>query len=72
MTYTFKCKECGKDFEKEMTFADYDKYKTGEVPVLCECGKESERTFIMDTLVTHYKCGGFYDTESKTGSFRVR
>lgn len=69
--YTFKCEKCNKDFEKEMTFEEYDEFKKGNVN-LCECGGNVKRTWIMDSLITHYACGGFYDTDSKTGSYRIR
>ncbi|MCQ2086448.1 MAG: hypothetical protein MJZ37_00030 [Bacilli bacterium] len=69
MTYTFKCTKCNKDFEKEISIKEYDNEKN---KTYCECGGKAERTFIMDTLVTHYACDGFYDTGSKTGRYRCR
>lgn len=70
--YTFKCTKCEKQFEKEMTFAEYDEYKDGAKPVICECGEKAERTFIMDSLITHYKGTGFYQTDYGKGAFDIR
>lgn len=71
MVYTFNCKKCGKDFEKEMSFAEYDNFKAGNNK-LCECGGEAQRTFIMTSLTTELKGDGWYQTEHGKGHIICR
>lgn len=68
-TYTFKCTKCAADFEREIPISQYDNEKD---KVVCDCGGKVERTYIMTSLLTHYACGGFYDTSSKNGAYRFR
>lgn len=66
--YPMKCKKCEKEFEVEMSFDDYDKFKAGNNKI-CECGGEAERQFKSGTLITHYACGGFYQTDYGKGRY---
>ena len=68
--YTWKCDKCEHEFENSMSFDDYDKNKNNQVCPKCQA--HATRTLVMNSLITHYACGGFYDTESKTGSYRIR
>lgn len=72
MVYTFECEKCGNNFEKEMSFAEYDAYKKETTPVICECGSKSKRTFIMNSLMTEFKGNGYYVTDYGKGRFDCR
>jgi putative FmdB family regulatory protein len=63
--YTMKCDDCGKDFEKYLTFKDAEnRNKKGYMPCP-SCGSKNTRRTIRRSIPVIYKGEGF--TKSNGG-----
>lgn len=67
--YTWKCDNCGKEFENEIPMSEYTKVKDSQK---CpDCNNHATRTWIMDTL-TIKNCEGTFDRDEKGKEFTMR
>lgn len=66
MKYDFECEKCENIVELEMSVDDYMQTKDIQ---FCNCGGKMKRVY-TPLMLTEYRCGGFYDTNSRSVSFR--
>ncbi len=75
-TYSVRCLECGAEYPKRITFADYDKVKAKEVILACDrCHCEAELAFNPGQVAFVLKegeSGGWASKSLKENAYRAR
>jgi hypothetical protein len=75
-TYSVRCLECGADYSKRLSFADYDKVKSGESFIACKsCQGRAELAFDPGRVAFVLKegeSGGWASKSIKENEYRAK
>ncbi len=61
--YDLYCPECGKTFERTLTFEEKDEYGDTYRSLCMETGNDVDCTFVINPSPVHYKGMGWFSTD---------